>query len=99
VAANLAGLCMGSSQSAGRALVAYFSPPERSGEFFGMWGVATRLASILGPVTYGAVTWMTGGNHRLAILATGIFFIVAIACLAAVDEKRGRATAIAGRQS
>jgi UMF1 family MFS transporter len=96
VAANLAGLCMGSSQSAGRALVAYFSPPERSGEFFGMWGVATRLASILGPVTYGAVTWMTGGNHRLAILATGIFFIVAIACLAAVNEKRGRATAMAG---
>ena len=96
VAANLAGLCMGSSQSAGRALVAYFSPPERSGEFFGMWGVATRLASILGPVTYGAVTWMTGGNHRLAILATGIFFVAAIACLVAVDEKRGRATALAG---
>ncbi len=91
VAANLAGLAMGSSQSAGRALVAYFSPPERSGEFFGLWGVATRLASILGPVTYGAVTWATGGNHRLAILATGVFFVVAIACLVFVDEKRGRA--------
>ncbi|MDH5265359.1 MAG: MFS transporter, partial [Betaproteobacteria bacterium] len=45
VAANLAGLAMGSSQSAGRALVSYFSPPERSAEFFGLWGVATRLAS------------------------------------------------------
>jgi UMF1 family MFS transporter len=93
VAANLAGLAMGSSQSAGRALVAYFSPPERSGEFFGMWGVATRLASILGPVTYGTVTWATGGNHRLAILATGAFFIAAIACLAYVDERRGHAAA------
>ena len=57
IAANLAGLAMGSSQSAGRALVAYFSPPDRSAEFFGLWGVATRLASILGPVTYGAFTW------------------------------------------
>jgi UMF1 family MFS transporter len=94
VAANLAGLAMGSSQSAGRALVAYFSPAERSGEFFGLWGVATRLASILGPVTYGAVTWATGGNHRLAILATGVFFGVAIACLTAVNESRGRAAAI-----
>ncbi len=84
---------MGSSQSAGRALVAYFSPPERSGEFFGLWGVATRLASILGPVTYGAVTWATGGNHRLAILVTGVFFIVAIGCLAPVDERRGHAAA------
>jgi UMF1 family MFS transporter len=95
VAANLAGLCMGSSQSAGRALVAYFAPPERSGEFFGLWGVATRLASILGPVTYGAVSWATGGNHRLAILVTGVFFVVAIACLAFVDERRGHAAAFA----
>ena len=69
VAANLAGLCMGSSQSAGRALVAYLSPPARSAEFFGLWGVAIRLAAILGPLTYGAVTWITRGNHRLAILA------------------------------
>jgi UMF1 family MFS transporter len=90
VAANIAGLCMGSSQSAGRALVAYFSPPERSAEFFGLWGVATRLASILGPLTYGAVTWMTGGNHRIAILLTGTFFVAALAILARVDEKRGR---------
>jgi UMF1 family MFS transporter len=93
VAANLAGLCMGSSQSAGRALVSYFSPPERSAEFFGLWGVATRLASILGPVTYGAVSWLTGGDHRLAILVTGVFFVVALACLAPVDERRGHALA------
>ena len=91
VAANLAGLCMGSSQSAGRALVAYFSPAERSGEFFGLWGVATRLAAILGPVTYGAVSWATDGNHRLAMLLTGAFFIAALAFLAFVDEGRGRA--------
>jgi UMF1 family MFS transporter len=91
VAANVAGFCMGSSQSAGRALVAYFSPPERSGEFFGLWGVATRLAAILGPLTYGAVTWITGGNHRLAILLTGAFFAVALVILAFVDERRGRA--------
>ena len=91
IAANLAGLCMGSSQSAGRALVAYLSPAGRSGEFFGLWGFATRLASILGPLTYGAVTWGTGGNHRLAILLTGGFFVVALVILFAVDERRGRA--------
>ena len=90
VAANLAGLCMGSSQSAGRALVAFLSPTGRSAEFFGLWGVAVRLAAILGPLTYGAVTWVTGGNHRLAILLTGAFFVVALAVLAFVDERRGR---------
>jgi len=91
VAANLAGLCMGSSQSAGRALVAYLSPPERSAEFFGLWGVAIRLAAILGPLSYGAVTWLTRGNHRLAILITGAFFVVSLLILAFVDESRGRA--------
>jgi MFS transporter, UMF1 family len=90
IAANLAGLCMGSSQSAGRALVAYLSPADRCAEFFGLWGVAVRLAAILGPLTYGAVTWITGGNHRLAILLTGIFFVVALAILAFMDEQRGR---------
>jgi MFS transporter, UMF1 family len=90
IAANLAGLCMGSSQSAGRALVAYLSPAGRSAEFFGLWGFATRLASILGPLTYGAVTWATGGNHRLAILLTGAFFVVSLVILFAVDEQRGR---------
>ena len=90
IAANLAGLCMGSSQSAGRALVAYLSPADRSAEFFGLWGVAVRLAAILGPLTYGAVTWITHGNHRLAILLTGVFFLASLAVLAFVDERRGR---------
>jgi UMF1 family MFS transporter len=89
-AANLAGLCMGSSQSAGRALVAYLSPAGRSAEFFGLWGVAIRFAAILGPLTYGAVTWATGGNHRLAILLTGVFFVVSLLILAFVNERRGR---------
>jgi len=53
----------------------------------------------MGPVTYGAVTWVTGGNHRLAILATGVFFLIAIAILAAVDERRGHAAAYTPRST
>ena len=93
-AANVAGLCMGSSQSAGRTLVAYFAPPDRTAEMFGLFGVATRLAAILGPLTYGAVTWISGGNHRLAILLTGVFFVAALVVLAYVKEERGRAAAL-----
>ena len=94
VAANLAGLCMGSSQSAGRTLVAFFAPPARTAEMFGLFGVATRLAAILGPLTYGAVTWISDGNHRLAILLTGAFFIAALFILASVNESRGRQAAL-----
>lgn len=93
IAANLVGVCLGSSQSAGRALIGYLSPPARSAEFFGLWGLAVKLSAILGPLTYGAVTWATGGKHRLAILATGLFFVIGLAILRRVDTARGRAAA------
>ncbi len=97
VAANLAGICMGSSQSAGRALVAYFSPVARAGEFFGLWGVATRLAAICGPLVYGAVSWASGGDHRLAMLISGIPFVLSWFVLLRVDEARGHAASLAVR--
>ena len=93
-AANLAGLCMGASQSAGRALVGLFSPPTRRAEFFGLWGLAVKLSSILGPVTYGLVSWLTQGDHRLAILITGSYFLIGLLILAGVDVKRGRHAAL-----
>jgi MFS transporter, UMF1 family len=93
IAANLAGLCLGSSQSAGRALVGYLSPEDRHAEFFGLWGLAVKLSSIFGPITYGAVTWISNGNHRLAMLATGGFFVAGLAILAGIDVQRGRLAA------
>jgi len=88
-AAVLAGLCMGSSQSAGRAMAGLLSPPDRLAEFFGLWTFAVRLSSIVGPLTYGIVTWVTSGNHRVAILGTGLFFVVGWLVLARVDVERG----------
>jgi MFS transporter, UMF1 family len=95
-AANLVGLCLGASQSAGRALVGYLSPPARTAEFFGLWGLAVKLSSILGPLTYGLVTWATHGNHRVAILVTGVFFVGGLAVLSGIDVARGRAAAVPG---
>ena len=94
IVANLVGVCMGSSQSAGRALVGYLSPPARTAEFFGLWGLAVKLSAILGPVTYGVVTWVTHGDHRFAMLVTGAFFVVGMAILAGLDVARGRRAAL-----
>jgi len=93
IAANIAGLCLGASQSAGRALVGVLAPPARHAEFFGLWGLAVKLSSILGPLTYGAVTWISGGDHRLAILVTGSFFVIGLIILRGVDAERGRRAA------
>ena len=94
VVANLVGLCLGSTQSAGRALVGYLSPPARTAEFFGLWGLAVKFSSILGPLTYGVVTWVTHGDHRSAMLATGVFFAIGLAILAGLDAARGRRAAL-----
>lgn len=93
-AATIAGLCMGSSQSAGRALAGMFAPPKQLAEFYGLWGFAVRLASIIGPLTYGAITWATGGNQRMAIVATSALFIAGLAFLLPVNVQRGRAAAL-----
>jgi len=93
VAAVVAGLCMGSSQSAGRAMAGAFAPEHRLAEFFGLWTFAVRLAAILGPMTYGIVTLLTAGNHRIAILSTGLFFVIGLIVLAKVNVARGVAAA------
>ncbi|MFV1996860.1 MAG: MFS transporter [Acidiferrobacterales bacterium] len=92
--ANLIGLALGSSQSAGRALVGLFTPPGRSAEFFGLWGLAVKLAAIIGPVSYGLITYLSQGDHRLAILSTNAFFVIGLILLLTVNEQRGRAAAL-----
>lgn len=93
-AAAIAGVCMGSSQSAGRALAGLFAPPAQLAEFYGLWGFAIRLSSIVGPLSYGAITWATGGNQRMAIAATTMMFVVGWVLLQRVDVERGRRAAL-----
>ena len=93
-AAAIAGACMGSSQSAGRAMAGLFSPQKQLAEFYGLWTFATRLASIIGPLMYGAITWATGGNQRVAILSTATMFAIGLCLLLPINIERGRAAAL-----
>lgn len=95
-AATIAGLCMGSSQSAGRAMAGLLAPPRQLAEFFGLWTFATRLSAILGPLAYGAITWATGGNQRVAIACTTVLFVAGLVSLLRVDMQRGRERALSG---
>ncbi|MBK8070893.1 MAG: MFS transporter [Ramlibacter sp.] len=99
-AAAIAGFCMGSSQSAGRAMAGMFAPEKQLAEFYGLWTFATRLASIIGPLSYGAITWMTGGNQRTAILSTAVLFVAGLILLLPINMARGREAALkAGPQA
>ena len=91
ISANLAGLAMGSSQSAGRAMVGIFAPPTRLAEFYGLWTLAVQVAAIVGPLTYGVVVYLTDNNHRLGMMITGGFFVIGLLLIASIDIERGRA--------
>ena len=75
IVGNLAGLGIGSSQSAARALVGLFSPVEKTAEFFGFWGLFWKLSSAIGPLVFGLFS-SGSGSQRTAVLVTGSFFVV-----------------------
>ena len=88
-AANLVGLLLGACQSNARAFVSVLTPATRQAEFFGLWGLSVKCASIVGPLTYGGLTWLTGGDHRNAILSLVVLFVIGLAILLTVDTERG----------
>lgn len=96
--AMTAGLGIGSLQSVSRGLVGLFSPPEKSGEFFGFWGLAGKGAYMLGPPIFGAISSMTG-SQRTAMLSTALFFVAGLIGMAVIDERRGHAEAASWKAS
>ena len=91
VAGCLAGLSLGSAQSAGRALVGMMAPRNKAAETFGFWGVAGRLAAVFGLVGLGALQAVFG--LQPAILFCMLLFAVAIAIALTVNVERGMAHA------
>jgi UMF1 family MFS transporter len=88
-AAVLAGLCMGSSQSIGRAMAGMLSPYDHRAQYYALWSFATRLASIVGPITYGLITWLTGGNQRWALVSTSLLFVLGFYLLRKINFNQG----------
>jgi len=85
---SLAGLGLGSTQSACRAMIGLFSPDTKSGEFFGLWSFTGRLAAILGLMGLG-ILQVVFGLHE-AILVCLVFFFAALVIVLFVDEERGK---------
>ncbi|MEQ4539563.1 MFS transporter [Halomonas desiderata] len=87
----LAGLSLGSSQSASRALVGLFSPTRKAAEFFGFWGLANKLAGVLGIIALGLLQSVVG--LQASILLCAALFIVAMLICLAVNQARGQRAA------
>jgi UMF1 family MFS transporter len=83
----LAGIVLGGSQSASRALAASLIPEGHTAEFFGFFAIAHKFASIFGPLVYGVILSLTGSLQN-AILSLVLFFGLGIFLLMRVDEKK-----------
>ncbi|MBI3129649.1 MAG: MFS transporter [Candidatus Tectomicrobia bacterium] len=81
----LAGISLGSSQSASRSLLAFYIPPGGTAQTYSFYGVCGKMSSILGPLAFGGVSAATG-SQRLAILSVLFFFLAGGALLWTVPE-------------
>ncbi len=85
VVGNLAGLCLGATQSVARALVGQMAPPERSGEVFGLWGFSGKLAMVFSLFVFGGLQKWVGLRHSLLFCA--VLFVVSLWLHRAIRER------------
>jgi len=88
----VAGTCLGSTQSAGRALVGLLSPRDQAAEMFGFWGLFSKAAAIVGLVGIGLLQVAFG--LQVSILFCGVLFAAAFVVGLMLNEQRGRAQAV-----
>jgi MFS transporter, UMF1 family len=48
---------------------------------------------MIGPLSYGVITWATGGNQRISIASTALLFVAGLLVLSRIDVARGRRVA------
>jgi len=87
----IAGISLGSSQSASRALVGIFTPEQKSAEFFGFWGLSNKIAGVFGIVGLGLLQ-AEFGLHQSVLFCAFVFLVALVVCFF-VNEKRGEAAA------
>ena len=89
VVATLAGLGLGSIQASSRAFMSRLVPKGREAELFGFYALCGKTGAIVGPLLFGLITSMFGGNQRPAVLSVAAFYIVGFLLLRRVSVPEG----------
>jgi UMF1 family MFS transporter len=76
VVAILAGICLGGVWSADRPYMLRLTPPDRIGEFYGLYGMVGRFSAVPGPLLWAGVMHLAVSRGGLPIL-TGQAFAIA----------------------
>jgi MFS-type transporter involved in bile tolerance (Atg22 family) len=87
----LAGVLMGGSQGLARSLFGKMIPESRSTEFFGFFGFFGKVAALIGPLMYGAMSTMY--DSRVAVASLSTLIITGTIMMWWVDVEDGIAVA------
>lgn len=89
----LAGICLGATWVSARTMLIELVPREKIGQMFGLFGLAGRFSSILGPIAWGLITtWLfkeAGAlKYRIAIGSVFIFMLAGYCIFQGVQDPR-----------
>jgi UMF1 family MFS transporter len=81
IVAALAGIALGGVWSADRPLMLRLTPPDRIGEFYGLYGMVGRFSAITGPLVWAAVTAFTVRTLKLPVQVGQGYGVLALLCI------------------
>ncbi|MDW8002372.1 MAG: MFS transporter, partial [Deltaproteobacteria bacterium] len=80
------GFFLGILQASSRALFATFIPKVEVSKYFGLYSLVGKSSSIIGPASFGAISYLTG-SQRIAAIFVSTLFIFGLIVLGKVKEK------------
>jgi UMF1 family MFS transporter len=105
VVACMAGVALGGTWAADRPYMLRLTPPERVGEFYGLYGMVGRFSAIFGPLLWSATMYvaversglapLTG--QAMAIVSLLVMILISAWILAPVSDERRDWVALAQR--
>jgi UMF1 family MFS transporter len=82
------GAGIGGAWAADRVLMTQLSPPAKLGEFFGLYAIVGRFATVLGPFMWALVADGMGLGRTWALASLGVFIVAAVFVLRPVEPPR-----------
>lgn len=88
----LAGVALAGTGTTERAFLLRLVPPERAGEFFGLYAMVGRSAAVVGPLIWGGTLWLLEDlgliSYRIAILALLTTVVLGFLVLLSVRDRQ-----------
>jgi len=93
VAGPLVGVALGATWTVSRIMLVALSPPEKLGEFFGLYSIAGRLSAITGPALIAVLLTIFEGHgpavsYRIAVASLTFIMILSFFFLSRVRDAR-----------